>query len=109
MTDVHIGEINDVKDGHALVVPPEKTGHDQAIAVFRQGEEFFAVDDLCTHLDASLGREDRKSCVGGVVTCWLHKGTFDVRTGEAIDYPARGRLGTHDVELRGEEIWLSVR
>ena len=100
MTDVHIGEINDVKDGHALVVPPEKTGHDQAIAVFRQGEEFFAVDDLCTHLDASLGR---------VVTCWLHKGTFDVRTGEALDYPARGRLGTHDVELRGEEIWLSVR
>lgn len=109
MKIVHIGDINDVEDGHALVVPPEKTGHDQAIAVFRQGEEFFAVDDLCTHLGASLGEEGRKSCADGVVTCWLHKGTFDVRTGEAINYPARGRLATHEVDVRGGEIWLSVR
>ncbi|HZK31927.1 MAG TPA: Rieske 2Fe-2S domain-containing protein [Corynebacterium sp.] len=109
MDFVNVGRAEDVAEGHAIVVPAEKTGHRQAIAVFRQGEEFFAVDDECTHLGASLGEEGRRTCAEGVIKCWLHQGTFDVRTGEAIRYPARGRLTTHPVEVRDGELWISVR
>jgi anthranilate 1,2-dioxygenase ferredoxin component len=54
------------------------------VAVFRQGEELFALHDLCTHGAARLSEgyvED------GCVECPLHQGTFDLRTGAACRAP----------------------
>jgi len=48
------------------------------VAVFRLGEELFALRDLCSHGAAKLSDgyvED------GCVECPLHQGLFDIRTG----------------------------
>jgi nitrite reductase/ring-hydroxylating ferredoxin subunit len=48
-----------------------------------------ATDDRCPHMAAplSLGRLD-----GCVVDCPLHRGRFDLATGEAIQFPTTGGL-----------------
>lgn len=102
---IHIGPASDFDDGRGRKVDVEVTGYSQPIAVFREGERFHAVDDTCTHLHASLSGG---SCVEGQVRCWLHKGTFDAESGEAVTYPATGRITVHEVVERDGELYLAV-
>ena len=48
------------------------------IAVFRMGEEIFALHDLCTHGHARLSEGFVEN---GCVECPLHQGLVDIRTG----------------------------
>lgn len=73
-----------------------------AIAVFRVGDGFRAIDDLCTHGDASLAEgyvED------GVVECPWHAGRFDLCTGEPLSAPCLLPVRTHALVLRGAAIY----
>ncbi|YAL84665.1 bifunctional 3-phenylpropionate/cinnamic acid dioxygenase ferredoxin subunit [Dermacoccaceae bacterium W4C1] len=74
------------------------------IAVFHTDEGVFAIDDQCTHQDASLADgwvED--NCV----ECPLHESCFDLRTGEVSGPPARRAVRTHLVEVVGDQIWVT--
>ena len=65
-------------DPRAVIVDGEQ------VAVFRVGDELFALHDLCTHEVARLSEgfvED------GCIECPLHQGLFDLRTGEARKAP----------------------
>lgn len=54
------------------------------IAVFRLGDEFFALHDLCPHGAARLS----DGYVDDVcVECPLHQGLVDIRTGAAVSPP----------------------
>lgn len=54
------------------------------IAVFRLGEQFFALHDLCPHGAARLS----DGYVDDVcVECPLHQGLVDIRTGAAVSAP----------------------
>ncbi len=69
-----VGNADDFVDGE---VAPAMAGG-QPVAVFRLGEELFALKDLCTHGNAKLSDgyvED------GCVECPLHQGLFDIRSG----------------------------
>lgn len=69
-----VGNADDFGDGE---VAPVVAGG-QPVAVFRLGEELFALKDLCTHGNAKLSDgyvED------GCVECPLHQGLFDIRSG----------------------------
>ena len=59
----------------------------------------YAVDDTCTHEEASLSAGVLK---GELVKCPLHNSRFNVRTGEALEEPAEENLRTYPVrEERG--------
>ena len=76
-----------------------------AIAVFRQGDEFFALRDLCTHEVAPLSEgfiED------GCVECPLHQGMFDLRTGEAVKEPCIEPVQTYPVRVVGDMVEVCV-
>lgn len=54
------------------------------IVLCREGDEVFALQDLCTHETALLSQgfvED------GCIECPLHQGMFDIRTGAAVKEP----------------------
>lgn len=52
-------------------------GH--VIALFRVGDQFFALDGICPHQGGPLGKGQLNGCV---ITCPWHGWQFDVRTGQ---------------------------
>ncbi|MEV5783407.1 bifunctional 3-phenylpropionate/cinnamic acid dioxygenase ferredoxin subunit [Streptomyces sp. NPDC048448] len=66
------------------------------IAVFNADGELYAVDDTCTHQDASLSEGWLEGCL---VECPLHAASFDLRTGQPTCLPARRPVRTHRVTV----------
>jgi 3-phenylpropionate/trans-cinnamate dioxygenase ferredoxin subunit len=65
----------------------------------------YAVDDTCTHEEASLSAGVLK---GELVKCPLHNSRFNVRTGEALEEPAEEPLRTYPVREEGGRILVGV-
>lgn len=66
------------------------------IAVYRVGDEFFAVSNLCTHARAALTDGPRE---GYEVECPLHGARFDIRTGRVVTPPASRPLRCYEVRV----------
>ena len=67
------------------------------VALARDGEELFAVQDQCSHAAVALSEGEVEDCT---VECWLHGSRFDLRTGKPIGFPATEPVATFPVELR---------
>ncbi|MFD9075661.1 MULTISPECIES: bifunctional 3-phenylpropionate/cinnamic acid dioxygenase ferredoxin subunit [Streptomyces] len=66
------------------------------VAVFNADGALYAVDDTCSHQDASLSEGWLEGCL---VECPLHAATFDLRTGQPTCLPARRPVRTHRVSV----------
>jgi len=67
------------------------------IAVFRVDDgDVYAIDDTCTHQDASLADGWLEGCE---VECPLHSSRFDLRTGAVDAPPAKKPVRTHRVSV----------
>ncbi len=75
------------------------------IAVFNADGELFAIDDTCTHQDASLADGWLEGCF---VECPLHASTFDLRTGIPSGPPAKAPVRTHTVTVSEGMIYVQV-
>ena len=64
-----------------------------------------AVDDTCTHEEASLSTGVLK---GELVKCPLHGSRFNVCTGKALEEPAEEDLRTYPVRLEGARILVGL-
>ncbi len=84
-------------------VKVEKNG--KTICVARVGDEVFAVDDTCSHSDASLAEGD---ITDFKIECWLHGAEFDLRTGEALTLPANIALKTYAVSIDGNAVTVEI-
>lgn len=96
--------VDDVEDGSGLAISSSVTGLSDTIAVFREGENFFALDDTCSHEEASLSEgwvED------GEVECPEHQSRFDLRTGKVSCLPATCPVRAHRVEIRDGRIFVT--
>ena len=72
---------------------------DPPVSVFHTDDgEVFAIDDTCTHQDASLADGWLEGCE---VECPLHASKFDLRTGAVDSPPAKLPVRTHEVVDRG--------
>jgi 3-phenylpropionate/trans-cinnamate dioxygenase ferredoxin subunit len=84
-------------------VKVEKNG--KTICVARVGDEVFAVDDTCSHSDASLAEGD---VTDFKIECWLHGAEFDLRTGEALTPPAVAPLHTYGIHVDGDSVTVEI-
>jgi 3-phenylpropionate/trans-cinnamate dioxygenase ferredoxin subunit len=78
---------------------------DHAIAVFQVEGTFYALDDTCSHADASLGAGEVDSderCV----ECPLHGSLFDLETGTPRTLPAFTPVKTYKVWVEGEQLFV---
>lgn len=101
---IKIGVIDDFEPEEGTVIEPDVTGMEAPIALFRtEDDEFYALDDVCTHGNASLAEGWVE---GAEVECPLHSGKFCLRTGKVLSMPAVEDTQTHKVEVRGDEVWL---
>lgn len=81
----------------------EKEG--KIICVTRVGDEVFAIDDTCSHSDASLSEGDVS---GFKIECWLHGAEFDLRTGVALTPPAIAALRTYEIDVDGDSVTVKI-
>lgn len=78
----------------------------RAIALFNVEGTFYAIDDLCTHDGGPLAEGDLDGCA---IQCPRHGARFDVRTGKPLCMPAVEPVATHQVEVRGDEVFVVVQ
>lgn len=88
---------------HGKPVKVEKDG--KTICVARVGNEVFAIDDTCSHSEASLSEGD---IADFKIECWLHGAEFDLRTGEALTPPAVAPLHTYGVHVDGDSVTVEI-
>jgi len=84
-------------------VKVEKDG--KTICVARVGDQVFAINDTCSHSDASLSEGD---VTDFKIECWLHGAEFDLRTGEALTPPAVAPLHTYGVHVDGDSVTVEI-
>ncbi|MFJ8545872.1 bifunctional 3-phenylpropionate/cinnamic acid dioxygenase ferredoxin subunit [Streptomyces sp. NPDC093586] len=89
---ISVCRLEDLPEGESVrldLTPP--------VAVFRTADgELYAIDDTCTHQDASLSEGWLEGCL---VECPLHAASFDLRTGVPTCLPARRAVRTHRVTV----------
>jgi 3-phenylpropionate/trans-cinnamate dioxygenase ferredoxin subunit len=78
---------------------------EKRIALFNVRGEFFAIDDTCSHEEASLSQGELE---GHLVECPLHGSRFDVRTGQVRSLPAVVPVDTYELVIEGEDILISL-
>lgn len=94
---VRVAAASDVPPGGATVV--ELDG--RRIAVFNVDGAYYAIDDTCTHEEASLSAG---GCNGEIVTCPKHGSRFNVRTGRVLSLPAVVPVNTYPVKVDDGQI-----
>lgn len=90
-------------------LPPGESVRIQAdvpIAVFNADGELYAIDDTCSHQDASLSDGWLEGCF---VECPLHAALFDLRTGMPSCLPAKKPVRTHTVLVYDNHIYVDTR
>jgi len=78
------------------------------IAVANLGNgEFLAVDDICSHAEASLS-EGEVDIDLETIECPRHGSTFDLRTGRPRTLPATVPIVTFPVKVEGDAILIEL-
>lgn len=91
----------DVREG--LPISVVLNGYE--ICLLRYQDRFYAVDDICTHAEASLSEGEQQ---GKIIECPRHGGQFDIETGEAVHYPAFAPVQTYPVKVEGDTIHVAI-
>ncbi len=69
----------------------------------RVGDEYFAVEDVCTHDGQPLTDGPVSGCE---IVCPRHSARFDLKTGAALCMPATEPLPTFEVETRDDGVYV---
>ena len=100
MTDVVV-PLASVPEGRGLVVRVDAR---LRIAIFRVGEDIYAIDDVCPHQSASLGEG---TLTGKVVACPRHGFLVDVTSGQCPTHSLL-RVRTFPVTREGDTVRVAV-
>ncbi|HSE07403.1 MAG TPA: non-heme iron oxygenase ferredoxin subunit [Nocardioidaceae bacterium] len=102
MSFVRACATSDVEPGAALAVSVD----DVAVAVVRDGDDWYAVYDECSHAAIALSEGDVE---GDQIECWLHGSRFDLRTGKPTGLPATEPVAIYPVKVEGEDVLVDVQ
>ena len=78
----------------------------KSAALYNVDGVYYATDDVCSHGQSSLS--DEGELEGHKIVCGFHYGSFDVRTGEAVDSPCWEAIRSYGVVERDGELFLQV-
>lgn len=95
-----VARVQDIPEGEARTVQVAN----KLIAVFCQSGKYYAIDDTCPHMGASLAEGHVEN---GIVTCCWHAWRFRLTDGTWADNP-RLKIGAYPVRVVGDEIQVEV-
>ena len=98
---VKVADLSDIPQGEMTLVDFQG----EPVALANVGGTIYAFSDSCTHMAGDLSQGLLESAV---VTCPLHRGQFDVTSGDVVAAPPTETLPTFQVRVSdGGEIRLS--
>ncbi|MGH8912630.1 MAG: non-heme iron oxygenase ferredoxin subunit [Acidimicrobiia bacterium] len=101
MSWTRITEAKRVPQGAGLRV---EVGEDR-IALFRIGNDVYAIGDRCSHAEASLAEGE---VFGTEVECPRHGSAFDLLTGEPLALPATKPVPVYDTKVEDGFVYLRL-
>ncbi len=93
---------SEISDGEKRLIEVD----DQLVILFRIGDDFFCIDDVCTHDGGTLSDGEFSGCE---IECPRHGARFDVRNGNAMCMPATQDTVAHEVKIEGDDILIRLR
>ncbi|NJN66992.1 MAG: non-heme iron oxygenase ferredoxin subunit [Chloroflexaceae bacterium] len=101
MAAIRVASVADVPEGTGKTF--EVQGH--SIAVFQVGGRFYALDDACSHDEASLG-EGEVDTDELCVACPRHGSLFELSSGRARTLPAHKPVSSYPIWV--EDAYLVI-
>jgi 3-phenylpropionate/trans-cinnamate dioxygenase ferredoxin subunit len=101
MSFVRACAVDELESGKPFPV----TVGDIALAIVRDGEDYYAIYDECSHAAVPLSEGDVEGCF---IECWLHGSQFDLRTGEPTSLPAFEPVAVYPVQIDGDDLLVDV-
>ena len=98
---ITVAKVGSIPEGQGAAYPVDG----RMVALFRTPEGYFAIDDFCPHMGASLAAGTVED---GVVTCPWHAWRFCVHDGTWCDN-RRIKIDAFDVRIVGDDIQVRVR
>jgi 3-phenylpropionate/trans-cinnamate dioxygenase ferredoxin subunit len=98
---VEVGELSTLPRERGIRV----TVGEQRVAMFRVGDDVYAIGDVCSHAEASLAEGE---VFGTEVECPRHGSEFDMTTGEPGSLPATKPVPTYEVTVEDGVVYLHL-
>ena len=101
MSFERVCSVSEVSTDEALAV----VAGEWDVAIARNGDEFFAIQNVCSHAEVALSEGEVTDCT---IECWMHGSRFDLRTGKPTGLPATEPVATFPIEVRGDDIYVDA-
>ena len=99
-----VARTSDIPEGEARRVVADRI----EIALVNLGNgQFLAVDDICSHAEASLS-EGEVDVEEETIECPRHGSNFDLRSGQPRSLPATLSIVTYPVKVEGDSILIDL-
>lgn len=93
--------VEELPEGEAL-----RINADPIIALFHVGDEFYAMNDRCSHGNASMSEGYLED--DATVECPLHAASFCLKTGKALCLPATDAIATYPVSVEDGTVYIDL-
>ena len=97
-----VAAISEIASGGRLSIVVD----DVPSLLIRSGDEYFAIQDVCSHDGQPLTNGPIENCS---ITCPRHGARFDLRTGSPLCMPAIEPIETFEVMVRDGDIFVRPR
>ncbi len=99
---VTVATTDELKPGDRTVV---EVG-EHYIAVFNVDNQYYAIEDVCTHDDGPLAEGELN---GFVIECPRHGAQFDIRSGKVLRMPAITPVPRYDVRVQDGAVQILMK
>jgi 3-phenylpropionate/trans-cinnamate dioxygenase ferredoxin subunit len=96
-----VAQVDDLPNGERLFI---EIG-DEYIVIFNIGGDLFAIADQCSHDGGPLGDGE---VADHAIICPRHGARFDLRSGEALTFPAVADISAYPIRVRDGMIEVGI-
>lgn len=96
-----VASVAEIEDGSTRLVEVD----DRLVILSRIGDEYYCIDDICTHDGGTLSDGPHQGCE---IACPRHGAKFDLRNGKALSMPATQDTVSHQVKVENGSIMIRL-
>jgi len=102
MAKIVVGKTSEVQDGKLMHI----TAGGKEIVVTKLDENYYAMDNVCTHAGADLHEGKLNN---NELTCPWHGAKWDIKTGNLISFPQKLKpLQSHKISIENDTLYIEI-